>query len=160
MTDEETMQARELLRVLGVRRQTLATAESLTGGGVCTALTAVSGASAVVRGGIVAYATQVKQDLLGVDPQVLAQPGGAVQARVAEQMAAGVRRVLASDVGIATTGVAGPSEQDGQPVGRVFVAVADDRGVLARRLDLAGDRSAIRAGAALAVLTLALERCG
>ena len=101
----------------------MATAESLTGGLVCAALTDVPGASAVVRGAVVAYATELKAQVLGVDPDLLAT-GGAVQAEVARQMATGVCRVLGADVGVATTGVAGPDPQDGHPVGTVFVAVA------------------------------------
>ena len=81
------------------------------------------GASAVVRGSVVAYATELKAQVLGVDADLLAA-GGAVQAEVARQMATGVCRVLGADVGVATTGVAGPDPQDGQPVGTVFVAVA------------------------------------
>ncbi len=99
---------------------TIAVAESLTGGLVCGQLVAVPGASAVVRGGVVAYATDVKQSLLRVDPLVL-ELGGAVQAKVARQMAEGVREVLGAagaraDVGVATTGIAGPDSPDGQPV--------------------------------------------
>lgn len=152
--------ARALLAALAARGETVATAESLTGGSLCAALTAISGASATVRGGVVAYATPVKQQVLGVDATVLARPGGAVQAQVAEQMATGVRRILGADVGIATTGVAGPTEQDGQPVGRVFVAVAGPDGVHSRRLDLPGERDEVRRAAVLAALELTLERIG
>lgn len=129
------------------RQVTVATAESLTGGLVSGALTSVPGASAVVRGGVVSYATDVKQSVLGVDARLLAA-GGPVQAEVARQMAGGVRRLLGADVGVATTGVAGPDPQDGAPVGRVFLAVAwsDDAGEHdeVRLLDLEGDRAAIR----------------
>jgi nicotinamide-nucleotide amidase len=123
--------------------RTVATAESLTGGLVCAALTDVPGASAVVRGSIVAYATQLKAQVLGVDDELLAT-GGAVQAEVARQMAAGVCRVLGSDVGVATTGVAGPDPQDGRAVGTVFVAVAAGGAVELRELVLTGDRASIR----------------
>ncbi|YAL84294.1 CinA family protein [Dermacoccaceae bacterium W4C1] len=135
----------------------LATAESLTGGSVCSALTAVPGASATVRGAVVAYATEIKHLVLGVGEQVLAAAGGAVQAQVAEQMALGVRRVLGADLGLATTGVAGPTEQDGQPVGRVFVAVAGPAGVQVRQHDFEGDRAQIRAQAVNAVVDLAVS---
>jgi nicotinamide-nucleotide amidase len=138
---------------------TVATAESLTGGLVCGALTDVPGASATVRGAVVAYATELKAAVLGVDAGLLAR-GGAVQPDVAEQMARGVRTVLGADVGIATTGVAGPDPQDGQAVGTVFVAVADADRVLVRRLALAGDRAAVRAGSVAGALGLVAELLG
>jgi nicotinamide-nucleotide amidase len=139
-------------------RLTVATAESLTGGLVCAALTDVPGASAVVRGSVVAYATDVKADVLGVDRSLLAS-GGAVQLDVAAQMATGVCRLLAADVGVATTGVAGPDPQDGRAVGTVFVAVAvvvagSDPRVEVRALALTGDRGAIRAQSVAAALDL------
>lgn len=115
--------AAEVVATLTASGLTIGTAESLTGGLVCAALTDVPGASAVVRGAVVAYATDLKAAVLGVDPELLAT-GGAVQAEVAVQMAHGVCRVLGCEVGVATTGVAGPDPQDGQPVGTVFVAVA------------------------------------
>ncbi len=86
---------------------TVGTAESLTGGLVCAALTSVPGASAVVRGGVVAYASEVKADVLAVD-RALLEREGAVNAAVARDLAEGARRVLRCDVGLATTGVAGP----------------------------------------------------
>lgn len=135
--------AAEVVGRLRERGLTVATAESLTGGLVCAALTDVAGASAVVRGAVVAYATDLKTSVLGVDAALLAR-GGAVQAEVAEQMALGVCRVLGTRVGVATTGVAGPDPQDGQPVGAVFVAAALDERVLVRRLRLDGDRAHIR----------------
>ena len=136
--------------------RTVATAESLTGGLVCAALTDVPGASAVVRGAVVAYATELKAQVLGVDPDLLAT-GGAVQAEVARQMATGVCRVLGAQVGVATTGVAGPDPQDGHPVGTVFVAVAAEGRVQVRELALAGDRATIRAGTVEAALDLVAE---
>ena len=135
--------APEVVGALVAAGRTVATAESLTGGLVCAALTSVPGSSAVVRGSVVAYATELKAELLGVDADLLAT-GGAVQAEVARQMATGVRRVLGADVGIATTGVAGPDPQDGRSVGTVFVAVAFADRVVARELALSGDRTAIR----------------
>ncbi|NYJ75220.1 CinA family protein [Allobranchiibius huperziae] len=132
---------------------TVGVAESLTGGLVVARLVQVPGASAVVRGGVVAYATDLKHSVLGVDADLLAA-GGAVQAEVAEQMATGVRRVLGSTYGLGTTGVAGPTEQDGQPVGRAFVAVAGPEGVQVRQLDLAGNRESVREACTVAVLRL------
>ncbi|MEU6672540.1 CinA family protein [Streptomyces sp. NPDC046853] len=114
--------AAEVLRLLQTRGETLAVAESLTGGLVAAEVTAVPGASRVFRGSVTAYATELKHRVLGVDGTLLAERG-AVDAEVALQMAAGVRKVMGADWGIATTGVAGPDPQDGQPVGTVFVAV-------------------------------------
>lgn len=114
--------AAEVVRLLTVRGETLAVAESLTGGLVAAEITEVPGASRAFRGSVTAYATGLKQELLGVDAGLLAARG-AVDPQVAAQMAAGVRKALGADWGIATTGVAGPDPQDGQPVGTVFVAV-------------------------------------
>lgn len=104
-------------------RFTIAVAESLTGGLLAAAITGVPGASAVFRGSVTAYATDLKASILGVDANLLDEVG-AVHAEVARQMAIGVRRLCGADIGIATTGVAGPLPQDGRPVGTVFVSVA------------------------------------
>ncbi|MFD6175756.1 MULTISPECIES: CinA family protein [unclassified Isoptericola] len=151
--------ARDVLDGARARGWTLGAAESLTGGLVVATLVDVPGASAVVRGGVVAYATDVKGSVLGVDRALLARRG-AVDPDVAAQMAAGVRRVLAADVGLATTGVAGPDPQDGHAPGEVHVAVSTPAGDRVRRLDLPGDRPAVRAAAVRAVLELALEAWG
>lgn len=148
--------AASLLTRVGARGWTIGAAESLTGGLVSASLISVPGASAVVRGGVVAYATDVKLSLLGVDADLLAL-SGPVHPEVARQMAEGVRSRLSADVGLATTGVAGPDLQDGQPVGTVFVAVATPDGTRVAALSLAGSRSDIRAAAVDAVIALALE---
>ena len=152
------MSARAAIELLVARRLTVATAESLTGGLLCGALTDVAGASAVVRGAVVAYATDLKESVLGVGADVLARPGGAVQGEVAAQMAIGVCRVLGSGVGVATTGVAGPEPQDGQPVGKVFAAVAVEGLVEVRRLELDGTRAEIRDATVLAALSLLVDQ--
>jgi nicotinamide-nucleotide amidase len=140
------------------RGESVGCAESLTGGMVVARLVDTPGASAVVRGGIVPYATSLKASLLDVDTGLLAERG-AVDPEVARQMASGARRVLGSDWGVATTGVAGPDAQDGMPVGGVFVAVAGPDGtVQVERHDLAGDRAAIRSGAVDAALALLASR--
>ncbi|MBO4258062.1 CinA family protein [Streptomyces griseorubiginosus] len=156
--------AADVVRLLTVRGETLAVAESLTGGLVAADITAVPGASKVFRGSVTAYATELKHHLLGVDAPLLATRG-AVDAQVASQMAAGVRKALGADWGIATTGVAGPEPQDGQPVGTVFVAVdgpfatvpgsAGGGKVLALRLN--GDRAEIRRESVRSVLALLLS---
>ncbi|MDZ8201810.1 CinA family protein [Microbacterium sp. SSW1-59] len=133
----------ELLDALRGRGWTIACAESLTGGLVCAQLTAVPGASAVVRGGVVAYATDLKADMLGVASELLAERGP-VDAEVAVAMADGVRGALGAEVGIATTGVAGPEPQGSAPVGRVFIAAAGPHGRRTEKLDLDGTREDIR----------------
>lgn len=148
------MTAAELIEFLRARGLTVATAESLTGGRVCAELTTVPGSSAVVRGGVISYATDVKTSVLGVPADLLAREG-AVHPAVASAMASGVCRVLGADVGLATTGVAGPSEQDGQSVGTVHIAVALTSEVTGRSLRLAGDRESIRTQTVLAVIDLA-----
>jgi nicotinamide-nucleotide amidase len=137
-----------LIAELTARGETLAVAESLTGGLVVATLVDVPGASAVVRGGVVAYATPVKHSVLGVSAELL-EVEGAVHPDVARQMAAGVRIALSVDGepatwGISTTGVAGPDPQDGEPVGTVYVGIASAAGAEAFELHLDGDRGAIR----------------
>jgi nicotinamide-nucleotide amidase len=140
------------------RGWTIGAAESLTGGLVCAALTSVPGSSDTVRGGVVSYATDVKADLLGVDRGRLAEVG-AVDALVAAQMASGVRRLLGTDVGVATTGVAGPGPSAGVPAGTVHVAVSGpwSEHPTTRELRLGGDREAVRTATVAAVLDLLVE---
>ncbi|MDQ0958762.1 nicotinamide-nucleotide amidase [Streptomyces sp. B4I13] len=155
--------AAEVVRLLTATGGTLAVAESLTGGLVAAEITSVPGASKIFRGSVTAYATGLKHELLGVDAALLAARG-AVDAQVAAQMAAGVRRALGADWGLATTGVAGPDAQDGQPVGTVFVAVdgpfgADPvsaAGGKVEALRLNGDRAEIRRESVRSVLALLL----
>lgn len=140
--------AAEVLSALAARELTLAVAESLTGGMLISELVDVPGASATVLGGIVAYNTQLKATVLGVDPATLATHG-AVHPDVALGMAIGVRHALAVDgidasIGIATTGVAGPDLQDGQPVGTAFIALSSAEETRVVELLVAGDRQAIR----------------
>ncbi|HEV2346519.1 MAG TPA: CinA family protein [Actinocrinis sp.] len=144
-------------------RLTIAVAESLTGGQLAAAITAVPGASAVFRGSVTAYATDLKASVLGVDAALLAEVG-AVHAEVARQMAEGVRRVCRADVGVATTGVAGPAPQDGRPVGTVFVAVAgpdsaqtEQRAFGCLEADSALDRARIQRLSTSAALRLTLR---
>jgi len=148
--------AAEVLRAAAARGWTLGVAESLTGGLVVASLVAVPGASAVLRGGVLAYATDLKASVLGVDRGLLDERG-AVDPDVAAAMADGVRRVMDADIGIATTGVAGPDPQGGKQPGLVFVAVSTPVGARVERLDLAGDRSEIRQGAVTGALALASD---
>jgi nicotinamide-nucleotide amidase len=154
----------EVVRLLTVKGETLAVAESLTGGLVAAEITAVPGASKAFRGSVTAYATELKHELLGVDATLLASCG-AVDPQVAGLMAAGVRKALGADWGIATTGVAGPEPQDGKPVGTVFVAVdgpltgstGASGGGKVTALRLNGDRAEIRMESVRSVLALLLE---
>jgi nicotinamide-nucleotide amidase len=145
--DEESMEL-AVARLLDAGRLTLGVAESLTGGLVAARLASVPGASAFLRGSIVAYHAQVKFDLLGVPP------GRVVSAEAALAMAEGVRKVLGADVGVAVTGVAGPTEQDGQPVGTVFMSTAFDDGVETVHARLPGDRERVRQFACISLLNL------
>jgi nicotinamide-nucleotide amidase len=135
--------AGRIVSVLTRRGQTVAVAESLTGGLLAAALVEVPGASVVFRGGIVAYATDLKASLLGV-PTSLLERYGAVHPEVAAAMAGGVRRRLDATFGLATTGVAGPDPADGQPVGTVFIAASGELGETPQGLRLDGDRARIR----------------
>ncbi|MBK7722977.1 MAG: nicotinamide-nucleotide amidohydrolase family protein [Austwickia sp.] len=143
--------AHEAITLLRACGDTVATAESLTGGLVAAALTEVPGSSWVVLGGVVAYASAVKASLLGVSPDLL-EHGGAVQAEVASAMAANARRVFGAQWGISTTGVAGPDPADGRPVGTVYVGLSGPEGDTVTVLNLTGDRAQIRAATVLASL--------
>jgi nicotinamide-nucleotide amidase len=146
--------AHDLVALLSAQGRTVAVAESLTGGLVLATLVAVPGASAVVRGGVVAYASDVKARLLGVDRGLL-DLEGAVHPEVAREMARGAVELIGADFGLATTGVAGPDAQDGRPVGEVHVAVAGPGGhshVATYRFDPALGREAIRWAAVTEVL--------
>ena len=145
--------ARRIIEVLTARGQTVAVAESLTGGLVTAALTSVPGASVVVRGGIVAYATDLKAALLGVPADLLARYGP-VDPGVAAAMAAGIRARLGATYGMSTTGVAGPGPADGKPQGTVFVAVEGPSGPVGSGLELAGDRQQVRIETVRLVLSL------
>ena len=140
--------AAQLVASLASRHYTIAVAESLTGGLLVAELVAVPGASAVLSGAVVAYNTELKHTVLGVDAEVLAAHG-AVHPDVAAQMAAGVRVALAvagqpAYIGISTTGVAGPDPQDGQAVGTVYLGLAIGSQVTTKHLQLEGSRAAIR----------------
>jgi nicotinamide-nucleotide amidase len=148
MTD--TSVGAQIIATLTARHHTIAVAESLTGGLLVAELSATPGASVVVNGGIVAYNTELKHTLLGVDAQVLSAHGP-VNADVAMQMAVGVRDALAvagqpAYIGISTTGVAGPDSQGGRAVGTVFLGFAIGSDVRCIELDLAGSREAIGFG--------------
>lgn len=153
--------AESILAELSSRGETLASAESLTGGMIGALLTDVPGSSASYLGGVISYATRLKATLAGVDRSTLVE-AGPVAERTAAEMARGVAALCRSNWGVATTGVAGPEIQDGHAVGQVFIAVSYQTGELLRVKELAlhGDRAAIRQQAASAALALLAEALG
>ena len=136
--------------------KTLVTAESLTGGGIGAALTCVSGASAVYKGGIISYTNAVKHNLLGVPEEILNQYG-AVSEPVAKAMAEGARKALESDIAVSVTGLAGPTgDEFGNPVGTVFIGYSDSGTTLVKHCLFSGDRESIRNQTIEAALNLVL----
>jgi competence/damage-inducible protein CinA-like protein len=140
-------------RLLADRRWTLATAESVTGGLIAARITDVPGASTTFRGGVVAYATDAKPATLGVEEDLI-EKHGVVSGPVGRAMARGARTALDADVGLATTGVAGPTELDGVPVGTVVVGVSGPLGDADRQVRLPGERYTIRRLATTTALNL------
>lgn len=149
-TDDESLEA-VVLRLLRERGETVAVAESLTGGLLAGRITEVPGSSAAFRGGVVAYATDLKDTLLGVDGSVLAEHG-AVSPETAAAMATGVAIRLGATYGLALTGVAGPDEQEGKPVGTLHLGLAGPAGASTRSSRLPGDRPRNRTYAVVAAL--------
>lgn len=151
--DRETLEG-VVHEALAAAGQTVAVAESLTGGLLGAALSQRPGSSSTFRGSMVAYATDLKQSLVGVPAGLLAADG-AVSARTAAALAEGARSRLGADWGIGVTGVAGPAEQEGNPVGTVHLGLAGPAGLsVVRSLRLPGDRDRIRALAVTAALDL------
>jgi nicotinamide-nucleotide amidase len=137
--------------------KTLVTAESITGGGIGAALTAVPGSSAVYKGGIICYCNQVKHKILGVDANVL-ETLGPVSAPVAKAMAEGACRVLEADVSVSVTGLAGPGgDEYGNAAGTVFIGCCMEGAAFAREYHFEGDREAVRQQTIRAALNLVLE---
>ncbi len=154
-----TVSALDVVDALRGTGQTVAFAESLTGGLLCATLVDVPGASDVLRGAVVAYAPEAKSEVLGVDPDLIEQVG-TVHPDVAGAMAEGAARVFGATWGLATTGVAGPEPSEGKPVGTVHVAVAGPAGVETRDLSLDGDRAMVREQTVDAALSLLVGRLG
>lgn len=159
VTDDELLDlAARVGAACRARGATIATAESCTGGLVAHLLTEIPGSSEYLRGGIVAYADDVKRTVLAVPPAVLGAHG-AVSAQVARAMAEGARRSLATDVAVAVTGVAGPGGgTDEKPVGLTYIAVADVHGSDVQRVQWDLDRSGNKRASAAAALALLLTR--
>ncbi len=141
-----------------LKGRTLATAESLTGGMIGAALTAVPGASAVYKGGVVSYTNEVKQNVLGVSSEIL-ERYGAVSPWTAGAMASGVRKLLKTDFAVAVTGLAGPGgDEFGHPVGTVFIGFESGSRAEVRQYRFEGDREAVRQQTVMAALKLVLEQ--
>ena len=137
--------------------KTLVTAESLTGGGIGAAITAVSGASAVYKGGIISYTHEVKHDVLGVSLETL-EVHGAVSLQTAQEMAVGARKLLKADVAVSVTGLAGPGgDEYGNPVGTVCIGYCDENKSFAVKYHFDGDREAVRNQTIRAALELVLD---
>lgn len=134
----------------------LATAESLTGGRLGDVLSAAPGASDTYLGGVVSYATEVKQRVLGVSEETV-ESHGVVSAECAAEMAAGARELTGADYAVSTTGVAGPTSQEGKPIGLVFIGVAGPDGVRIERFQFDGGRAEIREKVVKAAIDLTLE---
>jgi nicotinamide-nucleotide amidase len=145
--------AGRLLDRLAARGETVAAAESLTGGLLAARLTDVPGASRSFVGGVVSYATRIKESVLGVPAEVI-EAHGVISEECATAMAVGVRDRLDATWGLATTGVAGPDLQEGHPAGTVWFAVAGPGGVRTRQLTLSGTRQEIREGTCLELLSV------
>ena len=142
-------QAETLVELYKVRGMTCATAESCTGGGVGSAITAVPGASAVFYGGVISYDNSVKQNVLGVRSDTL-RTVGAVSAECAAEMAHGVRKLVGADIAVSVTGIAGPGGgSDLKPVGLVWFGLASAQGVRTEKAIFPGDRAKVREQAVL-----------
>lgn len=137
--------------------KTLVTAESCTGGGIGAALTAISGSSAVYKGGVISYTNEVKENVLGVDREVL-ERFGVVSAPVAAAMAGGARKLLRADVAVSVTGLAGPGgDEYGNPVGTVYIGYEDASKSFVKKFLFEGDREAVRNQTIEAALKIILK---
>lgn len=149
--------AADLVATLAARRQTVATAESLTAGLIAATIAGVPGASVVLRGGLIVYATDLKSTLGGVDPERLVADGP-VSESTAAALAEGAATRCGATWGVGITGVAGPDPQDGHPPGTLYLGIAGPGGTVVTRPPVRGDRWDIRAGAARAAVSGLLTR--
>ena len=140
-----------------LKGKTLATAESCTGGGIGAALTAIPGSSAIYKGGVISYTNEIKQNILRVDSNLLAQYG-AVSEPVALAMAEGAINLLKTDIAVSVTGLAGPDGDDrGNPVGLVYIGYVDNKNVMCKKCYFAGDRDSVRQQAVETALLIILQ---
>ena len=151
--------AATLVALLRAKGMTCATAESCTGGGIGSAITSVPGSSEVYLGGVVSYSNQVKNEVLGVSAESL-EKYGAVSPQVAEEMAAGARRLMRADVAVSVTGIAGPGGgSDEKPVGLVWFGLAAPDRVRSEKKIFQGDRASVRAQAVVHALGMLTTGC-
>lgn len=150
------MTAQALVDLLKERNWTICSAESLTAGLISSSIAQISGASKVLKGGIVTYTNEIKTDLLGVKSQTLDE-FGAVSAEVAKEMAQAAKEKFQSNCAISATGIAGPEAVEGKPVGLVFIGFADENRLLVKELNLTGSREQIRQESALTAINFALS---
>jgi nicotinamide-nucleotide amidase len=155
MTNLHHLSGQAVRKALELSR-TVATAESLTAGMVSAVLADTPGASGMLQGGVVAYQNSVKENVLRVPPELLADVGS-VDSGVAAAMADGARTALGADIGISTTGVAGPEAHDGKPVGTVYIGIATSAGTAGFEYLFSGNRAEIRGQACGAALERLLE---
>ena len=156
MADLKTISA-DVVRAFLEKGMTLGTAESLTGGMIAASVAGVSGASAVLMGGVVSYDARVKHEVLGVEQSVI-DTVGVVSEPCARQMAEGARRVLKTDVAVSATGIAGPTGGTPEtPVGTVFIGVSSECGTRVDECHFTGDRQSVREQSAAHALQMALD---
>ena len=149
--------AYELIQKLGQHNLTISVAESLTGGLVAASLTRIPGSSAVFKGGITAYRDETKEQVLKVDPALITK-FTSISEPVAQSMATNIREIMNTDIGIATTGVAGPDKSEGFAPGIVFVAISIGDHNICQKLELVGDRTQIRDQSVNAIFKLTLSQ--
>ncbi|MDD6142925.1 MAG: CinA family protein [bacterium] len=156
MADLKTVSA-DVVRIFLEKNITLGTAESLTGGMIAASVAGVSGASAVLMGGVVSYDSRVKHEVLGVEQEII-DTVGVVSEPCARRMAEGARRVLKVDVAVSATGIAGPTGGTPEtPVGTVFIGVSSDKGTRVDECHFVGDRQSVREQSAAHALEMALS---
>ena len=147
----------DVIQYLADKSKTLATAESLTGGGIGAELTAVPGSSVVYKGGVISYTNEIKHHVLGVREELL-EKFGAVSEPVAGEMVSGVRKLLNADIAVSVTGLAGPSgDEFGHPVGTVFIGYQDRKCSVVQHYCFEGDRDSVRKQTIEAALGLILQ---
>ena len=144
------------VRILKEKNLVLTTAESCTGGMVSSLIVNISGASNVFKQGYVTYCDEAKEEMLGVSHDTMVKYK-AVSSEVAREMAVGARQKAKADVAVAITGVAGPSMEDGKPVGLVFIACNYKNDVIVREFNFTGDRKSVRQQAAFNALKLVID---
>jgi len=149
--------ASSLIKKLQEKNLTIAVAESLTGGLVAASLTEIPSASKVFKGSITAYSDEIKQNVLNVNEDTITN-FTSISEQVALEMAINVRKIMKSDIGISTTGVAGPEKSAGFAPGLVFVAISIGDHNMCQKLEITGDRSKIRNQTVQEILQLTLSR--